>query len=128
MSDYLQYKNCLLTLAAIDFDSLVNFYRKLLGIKPHYYLPNRYAEFELSGLRLGIFSPKNERKTEFNNSLGSSMSLCFEVENLAEAIAYLTGMGYPPSREIMTASHGREIYAYDPAGNRLILHQSFPFR
>ncbi len=25
---------------------------------------------------------------------------------------------------LITASHGREIYAFDPAGNRLILHQS----
>jgi hypothetical protein len=32
-------------------------------------------------------------------------------------------LGYPPPGEIITASHGREIYTYDPAGNRLILHQ-----
>ncbi|MGL4502923.1 MAG: glyoxalase, partial [Planktothrix sp.] len=25
--------------------------------------------------------------------------------------------------EIITAAHGREIYAYDPMGNRLILYQ-----
>jgi len=43
---------------------------------------------------------------------------------LKEAIAYLTSLGYPPPGEITTASHGREIYAYDPMNNRLILHQS----
>jgi hypothetical protein len=40
------------------------------------------------------------------------------------AIATLTHLGYPPPGEIIEASHGREIYAYDPAKNRLILHQA----
>jgi hypothetical protein len=31
---------------------------------------------------------------------------------------------YAPPGEITTASHGREIYAYDPNSNRLILHES----
>ncbi|MBA2747243.1 MAG: hypothetical protein H0U45_00545 [Tatlockia sp.] len=52
------------------------------------------------------------------------MSLCLEVEDLASAIAYLINIGYPPPGEIVTASHGKEIYACDPDGNRLILHQS----
>ena len=43
--------------------------------------------------------------------------------NLEQAIACLTNLGYTPPGEIIEASHGREIYAYDPAGNRLILHQ-----
>ncbi|EKQ68223.1 Glyoxalase/Bleomycin resistance protein/Dioxygenase superfamily [Leptolyngbyaceae cyanobacterium JSC-12] len=57
------------------------------------------------------------------SSLG--MSLCLEVENLEGAIAHLTQLGYPPPGEILTASHGREIYAYDPDGNWLILHQNY---
>ncbi len=51
------------------------------------------------------------------------MSLCLDVENLEVAIAHLTQLGYPPSGDIITASHGREMYAYDPDGNWLILHQ-----
>ncbi|NJO93776.1 MAG: hypothetical protein HC820_04390, partial [Hydrococcus sp. RM1_1_31] len=47
-----------------------------------------------------------------------------EVENLETAIAHLTEMGYSPPGEIAIASHGREIYVYDPAGNRIILHES----
>ncbi|EDX77907.1 hypothetical protein MC7420_7645 [Coleofasciculus chthonoplastes PCC 7420] len=38
----------------------------------------------------------------------------------------MSNMGYPPPGEIIVASHGREIYAYDPNGNRLILHQPSP--
>jgi len=56
-------------------------------------------------------------------SLG--MSLCLEVESLDAAIAHLSQLGCPPPGNILTASHGREIYAYDPDGNWLILHQSY---
>ncbi|MGL4621884.1 MAG: VOC family protein, partial [Chroococcidiopsis sp.] len=35
-----------------------------------------------------------------------------------------TEIGCPPLGQIVTASHGREIYAYDPDGNRIILHQA----
>jgi len=52
------------------------------------------------------------------------MSLCLEVADLEGAIAHLTQLGYPPSGAIITASHGREVYAYDPDGNWLILHQT----
>jgi hypothetical protein len=52
------------------------------------------------------------------------MSLCIEVESLEATIAHLTDLGCPPPGEVITASHGREIYAYDPEGNWLILHQS----
>ncbi|MHC5860203.1 VOC family protein [Nostoc sp.] len=54
----------------------------------------------------------------------SKISLCLEVSNLEDAIAHLTSLGYPPPGEISIASHGKEIYAYDPDGNRLILHQA----
>lgn len=112
-----------MTLAALDFDQLVQFYQQFLNIKPDPYLPSVYAEFQLKGLSLGIFKPKATHQQEFSNSSHSGMSLCLEVENLEDAIAILTQMGYPPTGEITKASHGQEIYAYDPAQNRLILHQ-----
>lgn len=111
------------TLAAIDLEKLVFFYTHLLDITPQHYTPNRYAEFQLPGLRLGIFQPKEMNQVEFKNS-SSSMSLCLEVSSLENAIEHLTHLGYPPPAEIITAAHGKEIYAYDPEGNRLILHQS----
>jgi predicted enzyme related to lactoylglutathione lyase len=118
------YSAAFLTLASVDIDTLVRFYTQLLNQEPKAYIPNVYAEFQLSGLRLGIFQPKESNRSEFSNSARSGMSLCLEVGDLEEAIAYLTRLGYPPSGEITIASHGREIYAYDPDGNRLILHQS----
>lgn len=118
-----QYTNAFVTLAAADAETLVRFYRQLLDQEPKPYIPHVYAEFQLTGLRLGIFQPEPTHLEEFANSIQSGMSLCLEVDNLDDAIAHLTSIGYPPPGEMTTASHGREIYAYDPMGNRLILHQ-----
>ena len=110
------------TLAAVDLATLVQFYGQLLNQPPSAVVPNVYAEFQLPGVKLGIFRPRNELKSA--RSAPAAMSLCLEVENLAAAIAHLTQLGYPPEGEIKIASHGREIHAYDPEGNGLILHQS----
>ncbi|MEB3283577.1 MAG: VOC family protein [Lyngbya sp.] len=112
------------TLAATDIKILVEFYTQFLGIQPQSYLPESYAEFQLPGLKLGIFKPKSTQVEEFASQAKTAISLCLEVANLDEAIAELSRLGYPPPGEILSASHGQEIYAYDPAGNRLILHQS----
>ena len=118
------YTAAFVTLATSDLNKLVLFYTDLWQQKPQIYWQNVYAEFQISGLCLGIFQPNKSNNAEFVNSRNSSMSLCLEVEDLANAIAHLTNIGYPPPGEIITASHGNEIYAYDPDGNRLILHQS----
>ncbi len=117
------YLDIFVTISTNNIEALIDFYSHLLQTQPTVYLPGVYGEFKLQKLRLGIFQPKIERKLEFDN-INSSMSLCIEVENLEQAIAYLADMGSPPSGEIIYASHGQEIYAYDPAGNRLILHQA----
>ncbi|MEH1788494.1 VOC family protein [Nostoc sp.] len=156
----LQYTNAFVTIASVNWENLVNFYTKLLEQKPVLLTPNVYAEFNLVGMRLGIFQPKNTNESEFeamsndnpsgfeSDTLGlanaalttgtaktttpaplyfytkSKISLCLEVGNLEDAIAHLRYLGYPPPGEISIASHGKEIYAYDPDGNRLILHQA----
>ena len=117
----MQIHTIFVALADLADEGLVSFYRALFAVEPTLSIPQVYTEFQLPGLRLGIFQPKANHRTEFNGSAGA-MSLCVEVEDLALAIEHLTQMGCP-SGEIMTASHGREVYAYDPAGNRLILHE-----
>ncbi len=119
-----EYTDAFVTLATVEVEILIQFYTKLLGQKPQPYIPNLYGEFHLSGLRLGIFKPRKTDEKEFINSSQSGISLCLEVRDLESAIAHFDALGYPPPGEIISASHGREIYAYDPGGNRLILHQS----
>ncbi|HEY9844721.1 MAG TPA: hypothetical protein V6D03_00825 [Candidatus Caenarcaniphilales bacterium] len=113
----------LVTLAAPDAEALIQFYRSLLCQSPQPYIPRLYAEFQLPGLRLGIFKPTVSSQHEFEPQAKSSISLCLQVNDLADAIAQLEALGYPPPGGILAAAHGREIYAYDPIGNRLILHQ-----
>jgi catechol 2,3-dioxygenase-like lactoylglutathione lyase family enzyme len=125
MNTIFQCTDAFITLASTDIKELVLFYTQLLGQEPKQYTPNIYADFQLPGLRLGIFKPKQSNESEFENSAKGGMSLCLEVRDLQAAIAHLATLGYPPPGEIVTASHDREIYAYDPNGNRLILHQTF---
>ncbi|MEH1940113.1 MAG: VOC family protein [Nostoc sp.] len=119
-----QYTNAFVTIASVKCENLVNFYTKLLEQNPVILIPNVYAEFNLVSMRLGIFKPKNINESEFEAIAKGKVSLCLEVSNLEDAIAHLTTLGYPPPGDISIASHGREIYAYDPDGNRIILHQA----
>ncbi len=123
---YMSYRcdEAFVTLAAVQFEEVVSFYRQFLGIEPHPYREGVYAEFQLPGMKLGIFKPKDSHEAEFAESAQAGMSLCMEVNHLEGAIAHLTQLGYAPPGAMTTASHGREIYVYDPAGNRIILHES----
>lgn len=119
----MQLQTAFITLASETLSELVGFYQVILGQKANTQIPGRYAEFILPGCKLAIFKPNAEHGSEFAGR-AASMSLCLEVEDLSDAISTLNELGYPPPGKIIYASHGQEIYAYDPAGNRLILHQA----
>ena len=123
------------TLASLKLDVLVEFYTHLLGFPPILYLPNRYAEFQLPGLCLGIFQPSLNQAAEWMAPSSGGMSLCLEVDHLEQAMAaveaaYVALSIAPGDRpivgKVMAPSHGREVYAYDLDGNRLILHEKKP--
>lgn len=117
------YSEVYVALCSLHIQNQVRFYSELLQTAPLLSTPT-YAEFRLSGLRLAIFVPKAGNESEFRALTGGSMSLCLEVSDIECAIARLKTLGYPPPAGIMNSFHGQEIYAYDPDGNRLILHQS----
>jgi predicted enzyme related to lactoylglutathione lyase len=121
-----RYSKAFITIATVNLPSLVEFYSQLLQQQPNPYFPNIYAEFSLIGLQISIFTPKSTHRKEFSFSQQGSLSICLEVDNLEETIAYLRTIDYPRQPELSIASHGREIYIYDPDGNRLILHQNYP--
>ncbi|MEM9246359.1 MAG: hypothetical protein AAGA67_11555 [Cyanobacteria bacterium P01_F01_bin.153] len=129
----LAYRDAFITLADTPNGDLVPFYRKLLGCAPNPYQPGRYAEFHpvigtdktetnKTGLKLVIFQPQPDQAEQFQCSCSGALSLCWVVEDLDREIATLTALGHPPSPPTV-ASHGREVYATDPANNRLILYQ-----
>ena len=116
------YSDVFVAISSSNIQVLTDFYSQFLQQTPDIYRPAVYTEFRLEKLRIGIFKPKLERQPEFENS-NSAMSLCFEVEDINMAIATLEKLG-ASSGKIIEASHGKEVYAYDPEGNRLIIHQS----
>jgi len=125
----LHISDVFVTLVDPDGETLRGFYSLLFGA-PSVHIPKVYTEFRLPGLRLGLFKPQKSHTAEFSGrplqylqSRAGGMSLCVEVVDLEEAIAQFTALGCSPPGEITIASHGREIYAYDPLGNRLILHE-----
>ncbi|MEB3292565.1 MAG: VOC family protein [Synechococcales bacterium] len=119
----LEYQEIFVTLADPDGKSLIPFYQALFGIPPIVHIPEKYAEFQLARLRLSIFKPQSSQQSQFQTMRGGSFSLCFVVEDLETAIATLCKLGYPPQGELRMEHHGREIHAFDPLGNRLILYE-----
>lgn len=119
----LNYSDIFVAIAAVDLASIVQFYEAIFSTPPAIYQGDRYAEFHLPNLRLGLFKPSINHEVEFPCQ-SSSISLCVEVINLDEAIQHLQTLNVPTPKDINKASHGREIYVYDPLGNRLILHES----
>jgi predicted enzyme related to lactoylglutathione lyase len=120
----MHYTELFVAIATPDLESTTQFYGQLLDLSIPVIIPGVYAEVTVSGLRLGFFVPKVAHRNEFLGQPGGSISLCLEVEDLDEAIARLNQIGFPPPGSIFQTSHGREVYAYDPQGNRLILHES----
>ena len=112
-----------ITLATANFNKIVEFYHAFLSQPPDSYIADSYAEFRLPGLKLGVFYPKPSSQSEFSALHSGRLSICLEVKDLETAVSHLTRLGYPPPGEAIQASHGQEIYAYDPDGNRLILHE-----
>jgi predicted enzyme related to lactoylglutathione lyase len=117
----LTYHRAFITIAAQNWLTSVTFYQTLCQTPPLTYQADRYAEFDLAGLRIGIYKPKASEATAPQPY--PRLSLCLEVSDLEAAIAHLTQSGYPVPAGIQTVSHGREVYAYDPDGNRLILYE-----
>lgn len=120
-----QCTEAFVALGSIKLDKLVAFYTKLFGQNPQPYQPKTYAEYQLPGLRLAIFVPKPDHQLEFGQSKQfktGSMSVCLQVSDLEQVIRELAVMNYPVGN-IITASHGKELYIYDPDGNRLIFYE-----
>ena len=122
----MQIQRILITFAAIDLEAIVSFYRQILGKNPDVYQSDRYAEFNLDHCCLGLFKPHPDHAQTFAPAATSPFSLCLQVPDLESAILVLTQAGatLDPLAKTIVSSHGQEIYAYDPLGNRIILYQA----
>ena len=120
----MQIQKAWVTIAAVQFDRSVQFYRYLFQQEPQVFTPEKYAEFQAFGIRLGIYRPTMEESPDRAPiTLFPSVSLCMQIENLESAIVRLTQADAHVG-EVRSVSHGREAYAYDPDGNRIILYET----
>lgn len=132
-----EFRELFVAIAVHQWEPMVAFYRTVLDQSPHTLIPHSYAEFRAGGLKIGLFLPKDDHQSEFAQPTQSAISLCVEVDHLNHALeridqAYAalekTEYQAPGNHcrygEMAIASHGRECYAYDPDGNRLILHEA----
>jgi predicted enzyme related to lactoylglutathione lyase len=121
------YSRAFVTIAAVDWSQSVAFYTALTQSPPQKLQPDRYAEFELAGLRIGIYRPQMAEQgvpiADPRLNPYPPLSLCLEVRPLEALLQHLADRGYPVTAGIQSVSHGREVYAYDPDGNRLILYE-----
>lgn len=104
----------LVSIATADLARLEAFYTALFKAPPQFWQGDRYCEYHVANLRLGLYSSNNSRFV----TVASAMSLCVQV---AELEPWLT-----PDMVVKTASHGREVEVYDPDGNRIVLHEPAP--
>lgn len=119
----MDYRHVFLTLASPNLERLVPFYQALFHQPPQPYQPGRYAEFHLPALTLALFQPAADQGESFAASPHPTLALCFEVPSLTLALATCTALGCTAPAPIRHASHGQEVYVYDPDGNRIILHE-----
>ena len=95
-----QCTEAFVALATHNFEDLVNFYTHFLSQNPSNHINNVYAEFQLAGLKLGIFKPKESHLSEFNDSFKSSMSLCLEVKDLVKKIVDTWDLGHAECKSL----------------------------
>lgn len=120
--DVMKIQKAWVTIAAVEFDRSVEFYRYLFQQEPQIVTPAKYAVFETAGIRLGIYCPTEEESPEKAPiTLFPAVSLCVQIENVEKAVKHLEPEAHVG--EVRSVSHGREAYAYDPDGNRIILYE-----
>lgn len=102
-----------------DLAKAVEFYQKL-GLKLNFHLPNRWAEFDLGCVKIGLCPTQQEQD---NVRTG----IVFEVmQDLLALHATLKEQGVNFVNEPVIAPHGVMVGVKDPGGNVFDLYQPTP--
>ena len=105
-----------ITYPAFDLDRAVEFYQKVLGIKPLFHR-NDWAEFKLEGQRFALQKVKS-LKTEHTGAI-----LYFRAQPIAENIERLKDMGAKSLGSMEIHSYGKLARFKDPEGNIFGLYE-----
>lgn len=114
-----------ITLAVQNLAVMQTFYSALLGVMPHLAVSDRYVGFAVNGQRLGLFRPRQSEQQDWRSTPGA-WSLCLYVPDLQAACQTVLSAGGHIATKAIAEDYGRECYAQDPEGNRLILCQGSP--
>ncbi|WP_338461102.1 VOC family protein [Synechococcus elongatus IITB7] len=114
-----------MTLAVQNLVVMQAFYTALLGSDPQVVWADRYAGFQIHGQRLGLFRPRREECDRWRSAQGA-WSLCLYVPDLEAACQTVLAAGGQIESAAIAETYGRECYARDPEGNRLLLCQGEP--
>jgi catechol 2,3-dioxygenase-like lactoylglutathione lyase family enzyme len=122
----IDFTEAFVAIGSENFDKAVGFYAAILGRQPDEQTRDIHVAFHLPGLRLALFKPRATHTALFRNppDRRSGLSLVLRVPNVEQARAELIRLGAPEPSPVIETSLGREVYGYDPDGNRLILVHS----
>lgn len=110
-------KLAMVILMETDLEKAVDFYQQL-GLTLIFHIKERWAEFELNGIKIGL-CPSSKEVTEYRTGI------VFEVRDL-HAFYEATKDQFSYLDKPSEAVHGIMISVKDPGGNIVDLYQSTP--
>ncbi len=101
-----------------DLDKAMEFYKKL-GIELTFNVPEKWAEFEVKGVKLGL-APTEQELPERHTGL------VFETEDMDAFVQSLKKENIPFYKEPIEAMHGIMASIKDPGNNIIDIYQPTP--
>lgn len=115
MADAMVQSLYMVVLMQEDLQQAIEFYERL-GLQKLFYLPEKWAEFGVNGVRIGLCPAEHVEK-------GKHTGIVFQVQDMQETYEQLTAHGVEFSTAPITATHGLMASCYDPSGNKIDLYQ-----
>lgn len=98
-----------------NLEQALEFYQNL-GLKKIFYLPEKWAELELNGIRVGLCPTQAVEK-------GRHTGIVFQVNDMQAMHDMLVSQGAEFATAPITATHGIMASCFDPSGNKIDLYQ-----
>lgn len=114
----MQIKVGMFILMVNDVDKATEFYKKI-GLPLKFHLENKWAEFTIKDIKLGICPAKFE---SFDHHTG----IVLEVDNIKEFQEQILKENIQFLRDIVEAPHGLMASIKDPSGNIIDIYEPTP--
>ncbi len=98
-----------------DLEQAVDFYEHL-GLAKIFYLPGKWAEFGIQGVRIGLCPSSQVER-------GKHTGIVFQVHDMQATYDRLSARGVEFATAPISATHGLMASCYDPSGNKIDLYQ-----